>query len=263
LSRAAQAFDAPEFAAAATNAADFLLENMRQNNGKLFHRYRNGDAAINGYLDDYAFAIWGFTELYQTTFDTRYLQAAIEFTDILESDFWDNENGGYFFTADAAEQLLVRKKEIYDGAVPSGNSVMMLNLQRLARLTGRTEFENHAEKIGRAFSDMIRQSPIAYTMLLCGLDFGTRQTSEIVVVGDRENADTQTMIHELHRRFLPNAVVLHRPANERNPEITKIAPFTAELSAIENKATAYVCRNFACELPTTDVEKMVSLIEKQ
>ena len=263
LSRAAQAFDAPEFAAAATNAADFMLENMRQKNGKFFHRYRNGDAAINGYLDDYAFAIWGFTELYQTTFDTRYLQAAIEFTEILESDFWDDENGGYFFTADAAEQLLVRKKEIYDGAVPSGNSVMMLNLQRLARLTGRTEFENHAEKIGRAFSDMIRQSPIAYTMLLCGLDFGTRQTSEIVVVGDRENADTQTMIHELHRRFLPNAVVLHRPANERNPEITKIAPFTAELSAIENKATAYVCRNFACELPTTDVEKMVSLIEKQ
>ncbi len=260
FSKAARAFDEPKFADAARNAADFILSEMRLKNGRLLHRYREGQKAINAYLDDYAFMSWGLIELYETTFETRYLKAAIEFTDILLEHFWDQQNYGFFFTTDDATDLLVRKKEIYDGAIPSGNSVAMLNLLRLGRITGNTGYEEKASRLGQAFSGQINRYPAGYTMMMIAVDFAAGPSHEVVITGKPENTDTVEMIKALNRPFIPNKIVVFRPAGESDPKIAQIAEYAASMTAINHKATAYVCQNFACELPTNDAQKMLELL---
>lgn len=260
LAKAGRAFDELRYTEAAQNAAQFILEKMRNDQGELFHRYRNGEVGIQGYLDDYAFLIWGLLELYETTFELSYLQTALELNEIALDQFWDGKNHGFYFTAEDAEKLLVRKKEIYDGAIPSGNSVMMYNLIRLARMTGNTEFENEANLITRAFSSHITRSPNAYTMLLSAFDFAMGPSYEIVVVGNSQNGDTQQMLRALNQKFIPNKVVLVVDTDKDKAKISELAEFVSDFGSIDGKATAYVCSNFQCELPTTDVAKMLSLL---
>src|SRR5215472_713147 len=161
FAKAAQAFDEPTYAEAARHAADFIQKHLRSPEGRLLHRYRDGQAAVPAHLDDYAFLVWGMIELYETSFDVKDLQAALDLNREVIQHFWDDKRGGFYFTADDAEDLLVRQKEIYDGAVPSGNSVQMLNLLRLGRMTGNADFEEKAAQITRAFSKMVAQSPSA------------------------------------------------------------------------------------------------------
>jgi uncharacterized protein YyaL (SSP411 family) len=259
--KAAQAFGEQKYADAAGKAADFILQNMRRQNGRLLHRYRGGEAAITAYLDDYAFLIWGLIELYETTFEVTYLETAIQLNDLLLTHFWDTQNGGFFFTADDAEQLLLRKKEIYDGATPSGNSVMMLNLLRLGRISGDTSLENRAAQIGSAFSANVMRYPAAYTMLMTALDFAAGPSYEVVISGETGKDDTNRMLSALQHRFIPNKVLLFIPAEEKQAAIYQIAEFTRSMKAVKGNATAYVCRNYACELPTVDVNKMLEMLK--
>src|SRR5690606_20972821 len=143
LARAAGALQDPDFAGAASRAADSLLEVLQTADGRLMHRYREG-ADIQGNLDDYAFLIWGLIELYEAVFDVRYLREAVRLNQVLEEHFWDEEAGGFFFTADDGEELLIRKKEYYDGALPSGNSIALFNLLRLMHLTVDQKYEEKA-----------------------------------------------------------------------------------------------------------------------
>ena len=257
--KAAQVFDEKAYLEAASGAADFILNTMRDDQGRLMHRYREGEVAISAYLDDYAFFIWGLLELYETAFDVKYLEAALELNEILIKHFWDTENHGFFFTADDAEALLIRKKEIYDGATPSGNSVAMLNLLRFGRMTGKTTYEETAQQLVEAFSGNIARYPAGYTVLMLGLDFAAGSSFEIVIAGDPAAADTRAMIRALHQPFLPNKVLLLRPADTPGP-LADIAAYTATMQQLEDKAAAYVCQNFACELPTTDLAKMQQLL---
>jgi uncharacterized protein YyaL (SSP411 family) len=146
--------------------------------------------------------------------------------------------------------------------VPSGNSVAMLNLTRIARLTGRSEYEDRARAIGRAFQTQVAAGPSAYTMLLCAVDFLAGPSNEVVIVGRRDAPDVKAMSAALARVYAPNKVVVFRP--ERGAErVVRIAPYTKEQTAIDGKATAYVCRNFACQLPTTDVAAMLRMLSPQ
>lgn len=260
LCKAAQAFQEPAYAAAAGKAADFILQTLRGKDGRLLHRYRQGETAIPAYLDDYAFFIWGLLELYETAFEVKYLQAAIGLNDILLQHFWDGREGGFFFTADDAEELLVRKKEIYDGAVPSGNSVMALNLLRLARITGNAGLEARAAQVGAAFSGNVSRYPAGYTFLMLALDFGVGPNYEVVIAGKPGARDTREMARAIRQRFIPNKVLLFLPAGQKNPEISRIAEFTRGMKSINGKATAYICRSHACELPTNQVDKMLELL---
>jgi len=151
LAKGARVFDEPRYEAAAQRAVDFVWKQM-QKKGRLMHRWRDGETAVPGQLDDYAFMIFGLLELYETTFDFRALEKALILNEVVLKHFADSEQGGFYLTADDAEKLLIRPKSMYDGALPSGNSVQMMNLLRLARLTGRTECETLAEKIANAFS---------------------------------------------------------------------------------------------------------------
>ena len=259
LAEAAQVFDRPDYDSAARRAADFLLTRMRANDGRLLHRFRSGDGAIAGKLDDYAFLTWGLLNLYESSFDIRYLEAAIDLQRIALRHFADL-NGGFFLTADDAEQLLTRPKESYDGAIPSGNSAELLDLVRIGRITGDPSYESAADKLLRAFSGDVSAAPSGHTALMSGLDFALGPSFEIVLAGKRDAPDLQSMRSALDRQFVPNKVVLYRPAGESEPAVTKIAAFTKPQVAIGDKATAYVCTNYVCKLPTTEPAKMVKLL---
>ena len=258
LAKASQAFDEPEYAKAAQNAADFILSTMRNANDGLYHRYREGEAVIKGFLDDYVFLVWGLLELYEATFEIRYLKAALEFNEYLLAHFWDTEAGGFFLTSDNVENILIRKKDIYDGAIPSGNSVAMLNLIRLGKITADPELERKADAIGQEFSLKVGQAPAGYTMLMSALDFTLGPSSEVIIAGDLQADDTVDMLKALRKEFIPNKVVIFRPDEES--EITRISDYTKSLSSKGGKATAYVCRNFSCRLPVTGPGEMLELL---
>jgi uncharacterized protein len=260
LAKGGQAFDKPEYAEAACHAAEFILGNMRKADGRLWHRYRDGQAGVEANLDDYAFLVWGLIELYEAIFDAGYLEIALELTSDMVKHFWDEDGGGLYLVPDDGESLFVRKKEIYDGAIPSGNSVAMLNLLRLGRMTANSDLEEKAAKIGRAFSRSVKQSPSAHTQLMVALDFGIGPCYEVVIAGNAKAEDTKAMVKALRTRFLPTKVVLLNPSEQKSPEIAQFAEFTKNQSSIEGKATAYVCLNYNCKLPTTDINKMLELL---
>jgi hypothetical protein len=260
FAKGAQVFVEPRYAAAARRTADFILTDMRKPDGRLLHRYRDGQAGIAANLDDYAFLVWGLIELYEAIFDASYLEVALELNDGMLKHFWDDDVGGFYLTPDDGESLFVRKKEIYDGAIPSGNSVAMLNLLRLGRMTADFNLEEKAAKIGRAFSENVKQAPLAYSQLMVALDFGVGPSYEVVVAGDSQAADTKAMLKALMTQFAPNKIALLRPSEQESPDIIRLAEFTRYQSSIEGKATAYVCFNHSCEFPTTDITKMMGLL---
>jgi len=261
LAKGARAFGRPEYASAAARAADFILSNMRCGSTALFHRYRQGQAAIPAFLDDYAFMVWGMIELYEATFEPRWLKSALELNAVMLDRFHDRAAGGFFFTA-AEEDSPVRKKDAFDGALPSGNSVAAMNLLRLGRITGKGELEKAAENTLNAFCRSARRMPAGFTHMLCSLDFAIGPASEVVLAGDPEADDTRKMVRELFSRFLPNKVVILRPL-EQEPEIESVCRYVRDLKPKNGKATVYVCKNFKCGMPVTDPHKMIEILEKE
>jgi len=260
LARAAQAFSEPLYADAAERAAAFVLNHMRTPGGRLLHRYRDGDASLPAHVDDYAFFISALIELYETVFDIRYLETALELNRFFIRHFWDSGNGGFYFTADDTEEILVRKKEIYDAAVPSGNSVAMLNLLRLGRITGDPDLEEKAVQTGCAFANTVSEYPAAYAQLMVAVDFAAGPPCEVVIAGDSQAEDTKTMLQTLMSQFQPNKVVLLRPAEQQSPDIDRISGFTKSYGSPDGKARAYICRDRNCQLPTSDIAKMLEML---
>ena len=259
LARAGAAFDEPRYVAAARRAADFALTHLRDPEGRLFKRWRAGEAAFMGTLEDYAFLAWGLIELYEASFEPRDLAAALELTQSMRAHFADAERGGFFTAADDGEELLFRHKEVYDGALPSGNSVAAWNLLRLARLTGSTELEEDARRTLSAFGSAARM-PSAHTLYLLALDCALGPSFEVVIAGDPAAADTRAMLRAFQGRFAPNLVLLLRPPGDA-PAIAELAPFTLDQTSRGGKATAYVCRNYACRAPTTDVAQALANLD--
>jgi uncharacterized protein YyaL (SSP411 family) len=260
LSIAARVLGDDLYQRAAEKGARFIMHTLRTRDGRLLHRYREGEKGIDGYLDDYAFMIWGCIELYETGFDAYFLEFALELCETLNARFLDPVDGGYFLTPNDAEKLPVRTKEGYDGAVPSGNSVMMYNLLRLSYLTRRPHYYDLALGIEKAFSGSVRESPAAHTMLLAALGFRLWPVSEVVITGDMKGEDTRAMLSALNAEFVPNKVVSVREAGSRAAGIEGIAGFALNLGPHEQRATAYVCINRSCHPPTTDPEKMMELL---
>ncbi|MFH1892840.1 MAG: thioredoxin domain-containing protein [Candidatus Zixiibacteriota bacterium] len=262
LAKAAQVFDDPQYRDAAEKAAEFVMSNVRSGDGRLLHRFRDGEAAMPAFVDDYAYFVWGLLELYEATFDTEYLKSTIELNDQMLAHFWDDTDGGYFFTADDSEELIHRSKEIYDGATPSGNSVAMLNLLRLARITGDTALESKAAAIAKSFSGSVNTSPSNFTQLMMAVDFAVGPSYEIVIVGKDGAEDTEKMLSTLQSVYLPNKVVIFKPSDEKSPDISKIAEFTRDQKSIDAKSTVYVCMNYNCKLPTTSPDEMITLLKQ-
>jgi len=256
LAQAGAALDEPRYVMLAEDAARFIRETLTTEDGRLLHRYRAGTAGIPGQLDDYAFYIFGLLHLYEATFNPSYLAEARTLVDVVEAHF-DSDAGGYYLNADDAEALITRPKEAYDGAIPSGNSVMLRNLVHLARLTGDTVLETAAGRIGRFFAAHIEKQPTGFTAMLCGVDLLAGPTTEVVLVGPPEADDLQALARPLRTTFTPRTVVLNAPPTGA---MDALAPFTAAHSQTDGQATAYVCQNFSCEQPTTDRDTMMAQV---
>ena len=262
LARAAQVFDEPAYAEAARRAVDFILSTLLLPNGRLLHRYRDGEAAMAANLDDYAFLVWGLIELYETTFDVRDLAAALALNKELLAHFWDEDGGGgFFFSPEDGEALLLRQKELYDGAVPSGNSVAMHNLLRIGRMTADADGEHKAAQIGRAFAAHVLQYPSAATHLLLALDFAIGPAHEVVIAGSPRQPETGELLRALRSRFLPNKVVMLRDAEQDRGILSRIAPFTEHMIPVNGKPAAYLCSNYTCGAPCTDAEALLHALE--
>ncbi len=261
LARAYQVFSEDEYLKAAKKCSKFIFDNMFHSNQRLYHRHCKGETAIPCFLDDYAFFIWGMLELYEASFDVKWLKEAIALCNIVVDDFYDQDNGGFYQTAKDQEEILFRKKEIYDGPTPSGNSVMLLNLLKLSKITGITDYEEKADKTVRAFSKSIRLSPTAYTQTLNGLYFALNKSYEIVIAGDYNKSDTKEMLETVKKAFVPNKVVMVVPQGKERDELVEIAPFIEDLTPRDGKATAYVCVNRECEMPVTDRGELERMME--
>ncbi|WP_406676205.1 hypothetical protein [Moorella sp. ACPs] len=221
---------------------------------------RPGIAAL-GAVDDYAFFIWGLLELYEAAFAPRFLRKAIELNNQMLDLFWDSDGGGLFFYGLDGEQLFARPKEIYDGAVPSGNSVAACNLLMLARLTGDERLAEKGRQIFKAFAGEVVKQTSAYSFLMVALLFATGASREIVVAGKPQARDTQAMIKKINSHYLPNTVVIFHPVGNAGNEIRNLIPYIGEMRPLEGtKATAYVCENFACQAPTMDLDRLEELL---
>lgn len=239
------------FLKAAERAMGFVLGKLCKEDGRLFKRYRDGEASLVAHVDDYAFIIWALIELYESSFKVEYLKEALRLNEVLFEDFWDDSIGGYFFTARDSEELFVRNKEIYDGAIPSGNSVALLNNLRLARLTGNLELEKRAEDIMQAFAGEVKRHPSAYTMFLCGLDFYFGPGYEVVLTaGD----GLEELLGILREEFSPNTVVLLEEEG-----LEELVPFVADYRG-GDRARAYVCTDYACKAPVTEGQALRDML---
>ncbi len=259
LAKASAAFGVAEYAEAAEKAVSFVFKHLRKPDGRLLHRYRDKEAAISSNLDDHVLLVWGLIELYEATFEARHLEAALDLNEVMLQHFWDEAAGGFFFSPDDGEVLIVRKKEIYDGALPSGNAVAMWNMLRLSRFTAESSLEEQAAKIGRTFAEAIKQFPSAYVQFMVAVDFAVGPCYEVVIIGHPEAEDTREMLRALGSRFNPRTVTLFRPT-VGSADIDRLADYLTSQQSLDGKATAYVCTDFACKAPTTDMGKMLDLI---
>ncbi|MCS1351742.1 thioredoxin domain-containing protein [Mechercharimyces sp. CAU 1602] len=255
LAKGAQVLGKPHYAESAARAVQFIDQHVRRADGRLLARFRDGEAAFPGYVDDYAFYSWGLIELYEATGNVHYLEHALQETERMMDLFNDEEYGGLFFYGHDAEQLLTRQKEIYDGALPSGNSIAGWNLVRLAKMSGNEHLHHLAKRQLSAFARNVEQGSMAYTAYLVGLQLHLGATTEIVIVGDSNLPVVKEMKRIIYSTYLPDAVILFRDGQNQD-KLAQFAPFTAEQHAPAGEARVYICKNHTCQAPLATVEEL-------
>lgn len=260
LARGGRVLGEPRYTEAAAKAVQFIWTKLRRADGRLMARYRDGEAAYLAYLDDYAFLTWGLLELYQTTLEPGPLAKALGLTGEMIDLFWDSDEGGFFFYGKDGEELLARPKEVYDGATPAGNSVAASNLLRLARLTGDQRLSEYSRRQLEAFSGYLEEQPQAHTHFLTALQFALYPGTEVVIAGDPAHNETKTMLKVVQQDFSPNTVLILKPGGEAGREIVSMIPFVRDHLPVNGSSTAYICRDYACQAPTTGVEELTLAI---
>jgi uncharacterized protein YyaL (SSP411 family) len=257
-----QVLEESSYLEAARRAADFVLSRMHDANAEtLLRRYRQGEAAIPGFLDDYAFFTQALLDLYETDFELRYLSTAVRLVEKQLELFEDTKQGAFFSTAASDPNLVMRMKDDYDGAEPSGNSIAVLNLLRLAQITKRKEFRDSAETGLRAFASRLRTASVGVPQMLVGLGYSLSTPKQIILVGHKDAEDTRALLHSLQRRFVPNKIVLLVDSAESRRELSRYLPVIETMTQLDGRATAYVCENYACRLPTADVAQFAELLK--
>jgi hypothetical protein len=257
LARASAVLGIGAYHDAARVAARFVLDTMRSS-GRLLHSWRQGKAALAGNADDYAFMAWGLIELYGAGFEPWALEAAMDLVDVMDAGFFDPAEGGYYFTQRGASGLPVRRKELYDSAIPSANSVMLHNLLRLASLTGRAEYEKQASELFVAMAPRAMRAPSAHSWFAAGALLAVEPSAEVVVVGRSGADDTRALIKALRTHPRPGLSVLFKPADDPAAAATLagLAPFVREHAMQGDRATAYLCEGGACRAPITDASAL-------
>jgi uncharacterized protein YyaL (SSP411 family) len=259
LAEAARVLKRDDYLAAAERAGDFLLDNLINEQGRLYRTYKNGQAKINGYLEDYANVIDALLELYQSTFVEKWFNAARRLADVVLEHF-TAEDGGFFDTSDDHEKLIVRPRALNDNATPSGNSMMAKQLIRLAAYTGDTRYDEAARAVLRPMIPAMQQYPSAFGEALNAADMLVQGLAEVALVGNPVQAETKALLNVVREKFMPNVIVaLSREAVAGEANI----PLLSYRTMRGDKPTVYVCRNFACKMPVTTPDEMQALLQEQ
>ena len=254
MATAGRILENPEYTTIAEKAINFIMANMFDDRGRLLSRFRDNEAANKGYLDDYAFLVSGLIETYEATFKPYYLEKACNLTDDMIINFWDKEKGGFFLYGKDSEQLISRPKEIYDGAIPSGNSVATMNMLRLASMTGNTDFKEKAIKQFDTFGAVVSDNPSYYTHFMMAFLYANAKTKDIIITGTRDNEKTTQIINKINKRFLPNITVV---LNDGDKDLYKLIPFIKDQEIDYTNPTIYVCEDGVCKQPIYDIDELI------
>ena len=246
----------PEYLEACEKSAEFVLTTLSQDNGLLLRTYRSGKSHLNAYLEDYSYFIAGLIALYEASFEPRWLTEAERLAHIMIDQFGDDAGDGFFFTGKAHETLIVQSKSAYDGATPSGASMAIHSLLRLTKHLDNPEFHDKAVETLKLYFHQMEGMPTGSGQLLCELAFLLSTPKEIAIVGKKGDAETKAMLAALHGTYQPNKIVALSESSDG-----QILPLLAGKTQVNNTATAYVCENYACQAPTTDVEAFVELLQ--
>jgi len=250
FAEAARAFGRDDYRVMGERNADFILTELRDSHGRLRHSWKDGDARIGGFLEDYANLIEGLLALYQTTFDERWFIAARELADIMLELFSD-PRGGFYDTSSEAEKLVTRPKDLQDNAVPSGNAIAATVLFKLGVYTGESRYTDEAERALKMIQAILAQAPLGFAQWLIALDFAMSPTREIAILGER--ADAQKLLDVVFREYRPHQVVALAPPNQ-----VSHVPLLHGRTQQDGRATAYVCQHFVCQLPVTEPDALVA-----
>jgi uncharacterized protein len=257
--RAASVLNENTYLRTAKRSARFLLDKLYDDKKELLlRRYRDGEARFEAHLEDYAFFIQGLLDLYEASFEIVWLRRAEEFTQQMIARFFDEPNGGFYDTTDSDDSIIIRTKEWYDGAEPSGNSVAILNLLRLGNLLNYPDFGTIARKSITAFGTLIESAPQATAQLLAAVDFGLIKPVQIIITGGKDAGGFKEMMKEIHAHYIPNKVLLHIDGGESQEYLSQHNDFIRSLKIDERQTTVYVCENFTCKLPVTMPEDLRS-----
>jgi len=254
FAQAYRALDEPTYLEAASNAARFILESMRTRDGLLLHSYKDKEARFNGYLDDYTCLIVGLCDLYEASFDPFWLMSACDLMEVTVEQFWDQGTGGFFYTGHDHEKLIVRSKNPFDNATPSGNSVGAVALMRLGALLERDEWRQMAGDILNLFGPHIKEVPSGFGYMVNALDLFLTGHTEVVLLGDREARDTTALRNVIDKKWQPEVVVCGAGED-------KAIPLLRNKTKVEGQATAYVCRNYVCSEPVTSAGALEKLLD--
>ena len=262
MTKAGVAFQDNVLIESAEKSAKFIFNNLMDKNGRLQKRYRKGISGLDAHLDDYAFFVWGLLELYEATFKIEYLKNAIQLSDIMVSEFWNESSGGFYLGSDQTEKLIVRAMTGYDGAIPSGNSIAAMNLLKLTRITGEIKWAEMADKTFKVFSNEINKVPSGYTSMVTAFLFEYDHPKEIVVVGSGSDPATQDALTRMKSEYIPGKILLFKDTDQLSPGLSPLAKWTATQETIGDKVTFYVCQDFACKIPTTDIKEALIFIHE-
>lgn len=241
----------------AKKAAEFILNNLYDENNKtLKHRYRDGELRFEGTLDDYAFFIQALIDIWEAGFDIKYLETAMLLTEKMISDFYDNAEGAFYDTSGNDKSILVRTKEDYDSAEPTGNSIAVMNLLRLSQITHNNKWFEMANDSISLFSGKLEEQPYAMPQMLSALDFALNNPKQIVISGDLNKDETKHLIREINNHFMPNKVLIHIDENNIPGVLSSWGMYKSEKPAV------YVCENYTCQLPVSTIEELKKLLEK-
>jgi uncharacterized protein YyaL (SSP411 family) len=253
--------DRPEYLASAVRAAEFIERELYDgSNRQLYRTWRGGRADVGGFAEDYAFLIQGLLDLYEASFDIRWLQWAETLQSTMDELFWDAEGGGYFNSAASDTALLLRLKEDYDGAEPSPNSVAALNLLRLGAMLSRENWRTRGRETIEALRPQWSRAPHALPQMLCAIELALEPPRHVVIAGNPRSADFQALVSVLHERLGPKRLLLAADGETGQAWLSERSPWIGAMNPLHGRATAYVCEEYTCQAPISDPAQLRKLL---
>jgi uncharacterized protein len=259
FAQTAAIFDNDRYRNAAVDAANFVLHQMSDDDGELLRTHRKGESRLPAYLEDYAYMISALIDVYEATFNLKWLTEADRLARIMLEKFWDDASNSFYFTSDDHANLIVRTRPTYDGATPSGNSMAAIGLLRLSKLLDKAAYYDKAQKLMETNREFLARAPRGFLKMLVAADFYLYSPKEVAIAGPVDSPGTDALLDALFEAFIPNKVVaLLDPNAPDRAELEQAVPLLAGKKEVEGQPAAYVCENFACKAPVTDPAAMLN-----